>query len=133
MLAYILVILFFLSLISIIAMIWRKLHLLQNGQILINPEIPLEMPHLKSIKYFTVENIKKYEHALLETIVRSYIKSANFLKNKYEEIKLRIKDRINKNHINKDRKEISKFLKIVMDYKHKIREIKHKIKKEENL
>ena len=38
-----------------------------------------------------------------------------------------------KNNINGEKKEISKFLKIIGDYKNKIREIKHRIKKEENL
>ena len=130
---YFLLILFFASLFSIIIMIGRKLTILEHEQILNQEEILFELPYFKKIKRFTVENIKKNGNILLVATVRFYVRGANLFKNKYEEIKIKIKNRSLKNNINGGQKEISKFLKIIGDYKNKIREIKHKIKKEENL
>ncbi len=107
--------------------------MIKNGGILIEEKIAFEIPHLEKVKNLTIANIKKYEHILLEKILRLYVLSSTFLKTKYQEIKIEVKNRIKARHINGEKKEISKFLKIVGDYKHKIREIKHKIKKEENL
>ena len=130
---YLLLILFFASLVSIIIMIGRKLSILKHEQILIQEEVVLEFPYLKEIKHITVTNIRKRGYALLVATVRFYVLGANLLKNKYKEVKSKIKNRNIGNHINGEKKEISKFLKIIGDYKQKIREIKHKIKKEENL
>jgi len=47
--------------------------------------------------------------------------------------KTKVKNKIQENNTNSQNKEISKFLKIIGDYKQKIRDIKNKIKKEENL
>ena len=121
------------SLFSIIIMIGRKLFLLQNRQISSNTEILFEVSHLEKVKLFTIKNIKKYGHILLVETLRLYIRFSNFLKNKYQEIKIKIRNRNKKNNLNSEKREISKFLKTIGDYKNKIREIKHKIKKEENL
>ena len=133
---YILLVLFFISLSSIIIMIGRKLVLLQNGQIRDDntaEEISFGIHHLQKIKHLTVANLKKYEHKALVETLRLYVKTANLLKNKYQAIKIKIRDIKMRNHANGEKKEISKFLKIIGDYKNRIREIKHKIKKEENL
>lgn len=130
---YFLLILFFLSLTSIIIMIGRKLVAIKHEQILSHEEVLFEVPYLEKAKHITIKNIKKHGYDILVVAIRSYIRSTNYLKNKYEEIKIKIKNRNQKNNINGEKKEISKFLKIVADYKNKIREIKHKIKKEENL
>lgn len=133
---YILLILFFTSLISIIVMIGRKLVLLQNGQITDNStaeEISFGIHHFQKIKHLTIVNIKKYEHIVLVETLRLYVKTTNLLKNKYQAIKIKLKNIRKRNQANGEKKEISKFLKIIGDYKNRIREIKHKIKKEENL
>ena len=129
----VLLILFFASLISIIIMMGRKLVLLKQEEFINHEEILFELPYLKEIKHLTIANIKKHGYILLVATVRLYVRGTSTLKSKYEEIKTKIKNRNNKNHIIGERKEISKFLKIIAEYKHKIREIKHKIKKEENL
>ena len=130
---YILLILFFASLFSIIFMIGRKLALLKHEEVKNQEEVLLELPYLKEVKQLTVVNLKKHGYALLVTIVRFYVRGTNLLKNNYEAVKIKIKNKIKKNRVNSEKKEISGFLKIIGDYKHKIREIKHKIKKEENL
>lgn len=130
---YIFLILFFISLLAIIAMIGRKLVLLHKGDIEIAEKNAFEVPHLEKVKHFTVQSMRKLGHAALVTTLRFYIRSMNFLKDKYEKIKTRIKNKSRINSITGERKEISKFLKIIGEYKQKIREIKHRIRKEEDL
>lgn len=130
---YILLILFFASLISIIVMIGRKLVFLKDTQISSSEEFSFSVPHLQKIKNLTIKNIKKYEHVALVETLRLYVKLTNFLKNNYQIIKTKIQNLKRKNLIDGEKKEISKFLKIIGDYKNRIREIKHRIKKEENL
>ena len=131
---FIFLILFFASLLAIAAMFWRKLFLLQNGRIQSGAqtasEAPTETPFLERAKTFAVQNLKKYEHIILVETLRFYIRFSNFAKDRY----LRIKRTILRKRIGHEKKEISKFLKIVAEYKHRIRDIKHKIvKEEENL
>ncbi len=130
---YLLLILFFASLLSIIVMIGRKLAVLEHEQVLNHQDVLLELPYLKEIKNITVQNIKKYGYTGLVTMLRLYIRFTNFLKDKYKEVKTKIRNMSRESQANGEKKEISKFLKIIGDYKNKIREIKHKIKKEENL
>lgn len=132
---YILLTLFFISLVGIIVMIGRKLLMFQNGQILDRGEIIFKIPHFEELKYLITKNIKKHGYKGLVVTIRFYFRSANLLKNKYQEVKIKVKDMRVKNSKNngEQQKEVSKFLKIISEYKHKIREIKHKIKEEENL
>jgi len=134
---YILLILFLASLSGIIIMIWRKLALLQNGQILEHSAVSFEIPHLEKLRDVTVKNIKKYGHKGLVETLRFHLRTSKFLKNKYDETKIKIrninlKDQSSQNGNLPDR-QVSKFLKMIGDYKRKIRAIKHKIKEEENL
>lgn len=130
---YFLLILFFGSLLGISFMIGRKLLMLQNGQVFNRDETFLKAPYLKELKQETVKNIKKHGYTGLVATIRFYIKSTNFLKNKYEEVKIKIKNirQKNKNNILEEKREVSKFLKMISEYKHKIRALKHKIKEEE--
>lgn len=130
---YFLLILFFTSLFSIIFMIGRKFISLKHEEVKNQEEVLFELPYLKEIKHVTVKSLKKHGYAGLVTIVRFYIRLTNFLKNKYGEVKIKIKNMSTENRVNSGKKEISRFLKIIGDYKYKIREIKHRIKKEENL
>ncbi len=125
---------FFVSLLSIVFMIWRKLSLVKSGEYELHEEVTFEIPYLDEIKNITVESVKKYEHKSLVFIVKSYIQSTNFLKNKYQELKIKVQNIHVKNHSTGEliqKVEASKLLKIVSSYKHKITEITHKIKEEE--
>lgn len=132
---YILLILFFGSLFGISFMIGRKLLMLQNGQVFDRYETFLKAPYLEELKHKTVKNIKKHGYKGLVATIRFYIRSTNLIKNKYEETKIKIKNIHQKKSNNgaEDKQEISKFLKIISEYKHKIREIKHKVQEEEKL
>jgi hypothetical protein len=114
-------------------MIGRKLIRLKDDEILKRNEVLFNLPYLKKVKHLTLANIKKHGYAGLVGTIRFYVRGVDLLKNKYEEIRIKIKNKSMENHLNGEKKEISKFLKIIGDYKNKIREIKHKIKKEENL
>ena len=132
---YFLFILFFGSLFSISFMIGRKLVMLQNGQIQIvsTPEDSFKTPYLKGLKHVTVKKLKVAGHTSLVETIRFYVKSSNLLKNKYQDAKIRVKSIRKKNMEETEKKEISRFLKVISDYKRKIRKIKEKVKKEENL
>jgi hypothetical protein len=136
---YFILILFFSSLFGITFMIGRKLLLLQNGQITYkdNIETFLKEQYFEELKHSAIKTIKKHRYTGLVTIVRLYVKSSNFIENKYEQIKIKIKDiyhnKINNGNTIKEKREVPKFLKVISEYKNKIREIKHKIKEEENL
>ena len=107
--------------------------LLQNGQVLHGGEITTQAPSLEEWKHLTITSIKKHGYAGLVATIRFYVRSTNFLKNKYQEIKTKVKNINGKKLREEEKREVSGFLKMISEYKHKIREIKHKIKEEENL
>ena len=131
-----LLILFFGSLAGIVLMIGRKLALLKNGTLTIRKEeIIFGVPPLEKVKNLTIAHTKKLGHASLVATLRMYVRASNFLKNRYEEMKTQIKSMSaikNIDGIMSQKKEASGFLKMISDYKKKIREIKHKIHEEES-
>ncbi len=128
-------ILFFGSLFSIGYMIGRKLVMLQNGQIHIASfdETSSKTPYLEGLKHVTVKKLKVAGHKSLVETIRFYMKSSHLLKNKYQDVKMKVKSISKKDTQEAEKKEISKFLKVMSEYKRKIRKIKEKVKKEENL
>ena len=90
---YLSLISFFISLAGIIFMLGRKLIMLRNGQIVLGPEQAMfGRENLEKVKRATLEGLKKYSHMALVMILRFYIKTSNFLKNQYQEIKTRIEN-----------------------------------------
>ena len=115
-------------------MIGRKLVLLSNGQASHHGETFFKTEHLEELKRRTIKNAKHHGYRGLVATIRFYVKSSNLVVNKYQEIKIKIiekKSRLSGNR--PERQEVSKFLKMISEYKHKIREIKHKIKEEEDI
>ncbi len=130
---YVILILFFASLSGIVWMLGRKLELFADEAGFHSEEVLFEVPFLKEVKNITVTGIKKHGYSGLVGTIRLYMRSSNFVKDRYEKAKVSIKNKTNKQGHLMERQEISKFLKVVSDYKHKIREIKHKIKEEEKI
>lgn len=131
---YFLLILFFGSLLGITFMIGRKLVMTQNGILPIQEENFLKVQYLEEWKHQTVKNVRKHGYTLLVATIRFHLRSTNFLKNKYQEVKTKIENARRKNSNGEvEKRKVNKFLKMISEYKHKIREIKHKIKEEENL
>ena len=113
-------------------MINRRLAFIRQQQIMHHEEVPFELPYLKEAKHMTVKGLKKVGHVGLVSVLRLYFQSINFVKYRSKDLVARIKNAESENG-NGEKKEISKFLKIVGDYKRKVREIKHRIKREEDL
>jgi hypothetical protein len=114
-------------------MIGRKLVLLQNGKVLQTEENVFETPSFEEWKYSTVKNIKKYGYNGLVTTIRFYIRGTVFLKNKFEDLKIKVKNIRQKKLNEEEKREVSGFLKKISEYKQKIRNIKERVKEEENL
>ncbi len=117
-------------------MFGRKLNLVRNGEIEINESIntALEIPYIAEIKQITVKKVKRFGYIGLVTSIRLYFRSTNLVKAKYQDLKTKMKNVQKTNAVEgTTEKEVSRFLKVVSDYKHKIRRIKHQIKEEEKI
>ena len=138
---YFFFILFFVSLTAIILMISRKLLLINNteghsinhqNELLISGILDFD-----KIKKSTIKNIKKTIHTLIWVTLRTYIVSINFINKKRKEIVIKIKNKFRKHHHEIDeaeeKKEVSKYIKIISEYRQKIRTIKNKIREEEGI
>lgn len=134
----IILILFFVSLLGIAIMIGRKLVLLQTGTIPARAENEPHpfVPDLEKVKEVANRNAKRYGYLATVIVIRFYVRSSNFLKSKSRNIREKIKSLIEKNKNGENGQtagpqEVNKFLRMVSDYKHKLRGIKHRIKEEE--
>ena len=135
---YLPLILFFLSLAGIIIMVWRELVLVKNGLVVKTQHSHPFVPDLQKIKYLASKGTKKLSYVTLFIMLRFFIKSSSFIKNKStilaKEIKTRFKKfRKDTSDETAEKKEASKYLKIISEYRHKIRAIKHRIKEEEGI
>jgi hypothetical protein len=130
---YFILTLFFASLIGITFMIGRKLVLLQNGQISYKEYAPYRGMHMEELKYIILKGIKRYGFITLVALIRLYVKVSSVIKNVYENTKDQVKSffskRLNANPTEK--REVNKFLRMVSEYKLKLRMIKERVKEEE--
>lgn len=129
-------ILFFVSLVGIVFMIWRKMK--KSEEVLIEEEILnddlSEIPYMDEIKYVTVKKMKEYGYVVLLSSIRMSMKSSHIVKKASKEVAQIVKKTIlKKNPESEDPQEVSKFLQLVGDYKRKLKKIKKKIREEEGL
>ena len=133
---YILLSLVLISLIALTIMFSRKLVLLKNEGIQIEQVegVILELPFVKEIKHLTIRQLKRYGYIGVVTSIRLYFRGVNLAKVEYNKIKEKLSSVDKSKWINDiEKREVNKFLKVVSNYKHKIRQIKHQIKEEENI
>lgn len=134
---YIYLSLFFISLFAIAFMVMRRVILLKELKTHAGTELTLDVPDLEEIKVIAIKKFKIYGYIILVVSIRIYIKLSHLLKNKYQIAKNMVhkihQKYSSKNKLVSERKQASKFLKIIGDYKSKIRIIKEKIKAEEGL
>jgi hypothetical protein len=131
---YILLTMFFISLLAIMAMIGRKMVMLNAIEGERAQEEMLAIPLLEEIRENAGKHMRKYGYIGLVITMRTYFKSTSFLKRKMSDAKTKVKTlSVNSKIINsvKENKETSKFLQMVSDYKHKLRKIKREIEKEQ--
>lgn len=137
---YFFIILFFISLLAIIIMIGRKFMLLKNAEVGIEryegATLVSGVIDFDKIKHTAIEGLKGFEHALIWVILRTYLVSKNLFKKTKKELAEKIKARLDRRHSENgiaDKKEVSGYIKVISDYRQKIKHIKHKIKEEEGI
>ncbi len=135
---YLPLILFFLSLAGIIVMVGRKLVLVRNGHVVkILHSHPL-VPDLERMRIFTVKAVKKSGYVMIFVVIKSYLLSLKFIKDKWKEILSKITEVLAKKNnetgnTSNGNKEASRYLRVISEYREKIRKMKHKIKEEEGI
>ncbi len=135
---YFYLILFFLSLVGIVTMIGRELVLVRNGHVAKSEHSHPFVPDLEKIKHLTKKGAKRFGYITLFVTIRSYILFSRFVKDKSKILIRQIKNRFRKNINNLsdeivEKKEVSKYLRIISEYQQKIRQMKHRIKEEEGI
>jgi len=119
-------------------MIWHKLILVRNGQIITTQYIhPSFAEELQKIKCFTYKKIEKIGYVIIFIILKFFIKSFNFIKIKSIIIIKKLKNKFKKENksSNKiiEKNKTSKYLKTIEEYRKKIKIMKYRIKKEEGI
>ena len=133
---YIILILFFGSLIGITAMIGKKIFSFKK-----EPPVPeqIEEFHLHhldlgKIRHIVLEHTREYSYITIVAIIRFYIRFSKILKREYKKIIYKIQT-LKIKHLPRKKeekiKEASGFLKKISEYKHKIKKIKNKVVEEE--
>jgi len=119
-------------------MIGRELILIKNGQAIAVEHSHPFVADIQKIKHLIFKNSKKFGYAILFVTLKFFIKSSNFIKTKsiilIEKIKNKIKKKNNiLNNETIEKKEVSGYLKVISEYRQKIKKIKHIIKEEEGI
>jgi len=93
----------------------------------------IEAQYLEELKGATVDNLKKVSYHGLVIFIRLYVRASSAIKGWWDNLKNQIKNLYKKNSkgLPEEKQEINKFLKMIGDYKRKVREIKHRIRREE--
>lgn len=130
---YTILILFFGSLLAIVFMIGRKILMLHHGVTLSEGEPIFKNSSLEEWKYSVVNKAKRWNYVFLVIVIRIYFRILNLIKLGYQKFIAKIKSMKSTDTEApiKEKKEVSRFLKMVSEYKSKIRKIKRKIKEEE--
>ena len=128
----IVLLLFFASLIGIAFMLYKRVVLIRANADIVIDETPL-LPDVKEVRYIIVKNVKGYSLLIISVIIRGYVKSTLFLKNKSSEILNIVMNKLNKHEqiTTGEPKEVSGFLRAMSEYKHKIKKLKKQIIEEE--
>ncbi len=137
---YLPLILFFISLLGIGALLYRRVMILENSGVLvreIDGEFFFDVPDLHEVQYVMIRQMKKYGYIALVVTIRFYIRSSKIMDYLYMEAKSKLKELYRKYAPKRkqegEAKDVSKFLKVVSEYKYKIGQIKERIREEEGL
>ena|SRR3989338_2992591 len=135
---YLNLILFFIALVGITFILSRKLAIIKKGEIR-QPEYAHPfVPDIKKAREILKRKTKKYGYAALFVTLRFYIQASSFLKKKSLELAQKIEKRLLKTELDKESKngekrEASRYLKMISEYQKKIRDMKHRIRTEEGI
>jgi hypothetical protein len=128
------------SFIGMAVMLGRKYRMIGKGQISM-AEGKFANPfqsEITRLKFASRKGAKRYAYASLFAVLRVYIRSANFLKTRSMDLARKIEKRLLKNRAgvaaeNGEKREASRYLKMISEYQRKIRLMKRRIREEENL
>jgi hypothetical protein len=131
------IIILIISFLGMTVMIGRKLVLLRKGHIELGANgSNILLTDIEKIKSFGQKNLKRYGYFALFSVLRSYIRTVNSLKKQGIQLAKKIENKLLKNKKgvvgeNAEKREVSKYLKIISEYQEKIRKMKKKIQEEE--
>lgn len=96
-------------------------------------EILITAPSLVEIRDAASKEFKRYGFVTLVMMIRAYVRSTNFLRRTGKNVSAKIKDKFaKKNASTEEPREVSKFLKMVAEYKQKVKRLKRRIHEEES-
>ncbi len=131
-------ILFFASLLGLGIMLGKKLALLRAGTLEVKTAAEPHpfVPDWEKLKELVQKHARRYGYQATVTAVRIYVRSSNLFKAKALELRDKVAKLAeqyggSKNGASSEPKEVNKFLRLISDYKNKVRAIKHKIHEEE--
>lgn len=118
-------------------MLGNKLMLLRNGTFVnASEKFSVQIPNLHEVHHVVLKKSRKYGFVILVIIIRFTVLSSHLIKKGYKHSKEKLQ-KINNKYILKQKtdepREVSRFLKMMSDYKQKIRKIKQRIKEEEGI
>lgn len=101
-------------------------------------ELFFDVPDLNEIKSAANLKLRRHGYIVLVQVIRVYVKSSNIADTFYKKTARGLRNFIRKRILRKKEntegvKEVSGFLKMISDYKRKIKRIKDKVKREEGL
>ncbi len=120
-------------------MLWREMALVKNGKVGSAEHAHPFVPDLEKVKRHGGKFLKKTAHTAIYVSIKSYLLFKRFIKEKSKLIFKKLASLIKKESENiseefvKEKKEVSKYLRVISDYRQKIRKVKEEIKEEEGI
>ncbi|HWA32051.1 MAG TPA: hypothetical protein VG694_01195 [Candidatus Paceibacterota bacterium] len=129
-------IIFFAALLGIMVMIGRKVWQLRTVPPHRIERFTFEVPDAEQLKSAGVRHLRRGSYALLVIILRAYVRSSNAIRENGRRLAQKVKAKLARKNKNGDapaeEHEVSKFLKMMSEYKRKLGHITKRIKEEEN-
>lgn len=124
------------SLLGIVVMLGYKVSLARSGALQMRGGFHVTFPNFAKLKSIARKGLRRYGFIALVIVIKLYVKTTYFLKQKFQLVQSKVVDILKKNKKfgfdeNSEKREVSGFLKMVSEYKHRVRTIKHRIVKEE--
>lgn len=134
---YFILSLFFISIAGLVLMIGRKLYLVRNGEVGGGKHFHFFVFDLIRVRQLAKNGVRRYGYIMLVFILRSNVKISNMVKLQFEKAVLNIENMLTRKSRsssgeNQKPAEVSGFLKMVSEYKRKVRRIKNRISTEED-
>ncbi len=128
---------FIISIGGMTVLVGRKLAEIKKRDLSFQFEIPHPLAtDIEKVKHIARKKAKRYSYIALFITLRLYIQASNYLKNKSVLLAQKIKEKLlneEKKFESLEHREVAKYLKMISEYRQKIRRMKRQIRKEEGL